>query len=117
VLGPPEVLRGDKPLALGGAKQRVVLAHLLPRPNTLVPTTEYAAAPLATSSASPARTVESVRPASADAAIPRDSARRPGMDHAQDFGAFVALHVAGAVATPDAQNHHRDPVFCNHPNW
>jgi DNA-binding SARP family transcriptional activator len=37
LLGPLEVLHDDKALALGGAKQRVVLAQLLLRPNALVP--------------------------------------------------------------------------------
>jgi WD40 repeat protein/DNA-binding SARP family transcriptional activator/tRNA A-37 threonylcarbamoyl transferase component Bud32 len=37
VLGPLEVARNDGPIALGGVKQRVVLAHLLLRTNALVP--------------------------------------------------------------------------------
>jgi WD40 repeat protein/DNA-binding SARP family transcriptional activator len=37
VLGPLEVLAGDDPIALGGPKQRAVLAHLLLRPNQIVP--------------------------------------------------------------------------------
>jgi WD40 repeat protein/DNA-binding SARP family transcriptional activator/tRNA A-37 threonylcarbamoyl transferase component Bud32 len=36
LLGPLEILRDDKPLALGGAKQRVVLAQLLLHPNALM---------------------------------------------------------------------------------
>ena len=38
VLGPVEVVRADGPLALGGPKQRMVLAHLIVRVNELVPT-------------------------------------------------------------------------------
>ena len=37
VLGPLEVRDGDGPIALGGAKQRAVLAHLLLRANATVP--------------------------------------------------------------------------------
>ena len=37
VLGPLEASSGDGPIALGGPKQRVVLAHLLLRANLLVP--------------------------------------------------------------------------------
>jgi WD40 repeat protein/DNA-binding SARP family transcriptional activator len=38
LLGPVEVLRGDRPAPLGGPKQRAVLAHLLLRVNDIVPT-------------------------------------------------------------------------------
>jgi DNA-binding SARP family transcriptional activator len=37
VLGPLGVMQGDEPVALGGPKQRMVLAHLLVRVNDLVP--------------------------------------------------------------------------------
>lgn len=37
VLGALEVLEGDRTLSLGGPKQRAVLAHLLIRPNRVVP--------------------------------------------------------------------------------
>jgi len=37
VLGPLGVMKGDEPVALGGPKQRMVLAHLLVRVNDLVP--------------------------------------------------------------------------------
>jgi WD40 repeat protein/DNA-binding SARP family transcriptional activator len=37
VLGPLEVTAGDRPIALGGGKQRVVLTHLLLRANKLIP--------------------------------------------------------------------------------
>lgn len=38
LLGPVEVLRGDRSAPLGGPKQRAVLAHLLLRANDIVPT-------------------------------------------------------------------------------
>jgi WD40 repeat protein/DNA-binding SARP family transcriptional activator len=38
LLGPVEVVRGDRPAPLGGPKQRAVLAHLLLRANDIVPT-------------------------------------------------------------------------------
>ncbi|HLB04703.1 MAG TPA: BTAD domain-containing putative transcriptional regulator, partial [Gaiellaceae bacterium] len=38
ILGPLEVIDGNGPIALGGPKQQAVLAHLLLRPNNLVPT-------------------------------------------------------------------------------
>jgi len=38
VLGPLEVVDGDRPLALGGAKQRTLLVHLLLNANTVVST-------------------------------------------------------------------------------
>lgn len=37
-LGPLEVVEGDRPIPLGGPKQRLVLAHLLVRANQVVPT-------------------------------------------------------------------------------
>jgi DNA-binding SARP family transcriptional activator len=37
LLGPLEVAIHDGPVALGGSKQRAVLAHLLLRANTVVP--------------------------------------------------------------------------------
>ncbi|MGZ8636375.1 MAG: AfsR/SARP family transcriptional regulator, partial [Actinomycetota bacterium] len=37
VLGPVEVSRAGQPVALGGPKQRAVLAHLVVRANQVVP--------------------------------------------------------------------------------